>query len=120
MQIPTSTKDFIDGLMTWGLVMILSIWGGMISYIRRARLGSAKFNIVELIGEISTSAFVGVITFNLCQFAGFGMALSAALVGIAGHMGSRGLYILQIILQKRVGITDEAIDAEANREVNTK
>ena len=58
---------------------------------------------VELIGEIATSAFAGLITFWLCEAAQLDPLVTAALVGISGHMGSRALYQFERWAQTRLG-----------------
>ncbi len=80
-------------LITYAWVFLLSILGGMVSFNTKIRSGHARpFNFMELIGEIMTSAFVGVITFWLCEAAGVSALISAAMVGISGHMGSRAIF----------------------------
>jgi uncharacterized membrane protein YjjB (DUF3815 family) len=59
------------------------------------------FNIVEFIGEIVTAAFAGVITFWLCENAQFSPLVTAAFVGVSGHMGSRAIYMVESQLQKQ-------------------
>jgi hypothetical protein len=66
-------------LITYAWVFILSAWGGAV-------------NFMELIGELMTSAFAGVLTFWLCQAAEINNLITAALVGISGHMGSRAIF----------------------------
>lgn len=81
------------GLLTYLWVGGLSAWGGLISFLRKRAAGEARpWNVVELIGELATSAFAGIITFWLCEAAGITPLITAALVGITGHAGSRALY----------------------------
>lgn len=80
-------------LLTYAWVIAISSWGGIVNFHTKLRAGIARpFNVVELIGEIVTSAFVGVVTFWLCEAAGFQHLVTAALVAITGHMGSRALF----------------------------
>ena len=88
--------------LTYAWIALLSMWGGLVNWIRKRRSGEARpFNLVELIGELVTSAFVGVLTFWLCESAGTSQLLTAALVGISGHMGARGIYLLETWLTSR-------------------
>ena len=83
-------------LITYGWVVLLSMWGGAVSFLRKYREGVVRpFNLTEIIGELLTSGFIGVITFWLCEWSGTPPLLSAAMIGISGHMGSRGLYQLE-------------------------
>lgn len=92
-------------LLTYLWVMALAAWGGISSYIRRVREGRAeKFSFMELVGEIVISGFTGVITFWLCELAGFPGLLTAAFVGISGHMGSRAIALMEDSFKKKMGV----------------
>ena len=83
-------------LLTYLWVMAISSWGGVVSIHRKIQQGVLRpFNFVEILGELATSAFVGIITFWLCELANFPPLMTAALVGITGHMGSRALFQLE-------------------------
>ncbi len=54
--------------------------GGLTNYIQKVKTGRTdKFSIIELIGEICVSVFVGVVTFWLCELSDFPSLLTAAL-----------------------------------------
>ena len=59
-------------------------------------LGLAKLGAA--LGLYST----GVVTFYLCESAQFPPVLTAALVGIAGHMGNRGLFLIEKFLSNKI------------------
>lgn len=89
-------------LLTYGWVFMLSILGGVVNFMRKIRTGHSRaFNIVELIGEIVTSAFAGVITFWLCENSGIAPLVTAALVGISGHAGSRAILFFEDFLKSK-------------------
>ena len=92
------------GLITYLWVTGLAAWGGPVSFYRKVKSGETRvFNVVELIGEIATSAFAGLITFWLCEAAQLDPLVTAALVGVSGHMGSRALYQFERWAQTRLG-----------------
>lgn len=92
-------------MLTYAWMVALSLWGGTASYVRKVRMGmTPRFSLTELVGELVISGFSGIVTFYLCQYAEFPMPLTAAMVGISGHMGSRVFYLLEQILQKRAGV----------------
>jgi hypothetical protein len=96
--------------VTYLWVLILSAWGGIVSWNTKRKNGDTRpFNFTELIGEIVTSAFAGVITFYLCEAADLNQLITPALVGISGHMGSK------IILQ-----FEKFAESWANKRLNTK
>lgn len=107
--------------LTYAWVVGLAIWGGVVSYIQRVRAGHiSKFSITEAVGEIVTSGFVGVMTFWLCQSFSLNQLMTAAFVGVSGHMGARGIRLLEGVLERRFGITPVATATEtiANDERN--
>lgn len=89
--------------LTYAWVIGLSTWAGIVSFLRKMRAGEVKiFNITQFIGEIVTSGFVGVMTFFLCEYAGFSQLLTAALVGISGHMGSRAIMLMESLAEQKI------------------
>lgn len=91
-------------LITYAWISVLSSWGGIVNWIRKRREGSTRpFNFVELVGEIMTSAFAGVLTFWLAEAAEIQPLITAALVGISGHMGSRAIYHLESWAESKFG-----------------
>lgn len=102
-------KDPLNySLVTYAWVVMWSVWGGMVSFYNKLKAGHVRaFNITELLGELCTSGFVGVITFWLCEQAEIQPLMSAALIGISGHMGSRALFMLEKFLSKKIGVDHE-------------
>lgn len=89
-------------LLTYAWVTLLSMLGGFVNFASKVREGRARpFNIIELVGELITSGFAGLLTFFLCEAAGIGQLLSAPLIGISGHMGTRALFLLERWAEKR-------------------
>ncbi|MBU0592432.1 MAG: phage holin family protein [Gammaproteobacteria bacterium] len=79
--------------VAYAWVFALSAWGGVVSFIRKVNAGAARsWNLMELMGELVTSAFAGLITFWLCESAGISPLITACMVGISGHMGSRAIF----------------------------
>ena len=88
--------------LTYGWVFGLAILGGVVSFMRKLQDGHARaFNFIEFIGEIVTSAFAGVITFWLCEHSNLSPLMTAALVGVSGHMGSRAIFMAEKWLAKQ-------------------
>lgn len=90
-------------LATYLWVFALSMLGGVASFFAKVKKGFTRwFNITELIGELVTSAFAGIVTFYLCEYANFHSLLTASLVGISGHMGSRAIFVMEKFFEKRI------------------
>ncbi len=87
-------------LLTYLWVLALSSWGGLVSFFRKVREGVAdRYNFMELIGELVTSGFAGVITFYLCEAGAISQLWTAVFVGISGHMGTRAIFHLESIFK---------------------
>ena len=97
-------KDPINlGWVTCLRVVLLSGLGGFVEFWQKLKDGSVwVFNVVEFIGELCTSAFTGILTYYLCEAAHFPAFLTAALVGISGHMGSRKLFLIGKFLSHKL------------------
>lgn len=83
-------------LMTYFWIILLSVIGGFINFYHKVQRGLVRpFNVTELIGELITSGFAGVLTFWLCEWSQLNPLLTAVLVGISGHMGARTIFLLE-------------------------
>lgn len=91
--------------LTYAWVIFISLWAGIANYCKRIKYReSVPFSLAEFIGDITISGFVGVLTFFICESARINPMLSAAIIGISAHMGSRALFMLEqllVILAKR-------------------
>ena len=88
-------------LLQYAGVLGLSVWGGVVNFWQNVKSGRA-FSVMELIGEIATSGFAGIVTFYLCESAGLDDLFTAATVGIAGHMGGRTIALIERIVSLRI------------------
>ncbi len=80
----------------------VAVLGGVVGWYGRVKAGvAAPFSIAHLVGELSTSAFAGLMAFWLCQWANAPELLTVSIVGIAGHMGARFLFAVEIWLRRR-------------------
>ena len=84
-------------IITWLWVVGLSSLGGMVSYFNSINKKKVTFSLFRLITEVVTSAFVGIVTFMLCDLAKFDWQLTASMVAVSGHMGTRALFKLEVI-----------------------
>ena len=79
--------------------LLLAAWGGTASYISRIKKMQTRFSIMELVGEWTISAFAGVVTAFICYEMQFSFYATAALAGIAGHMGGRAIALLENFIE---------------------
>ena len=96
-------------LLTYAWVLALSTWGGMVNYLSKIRMGHiARFNITELIGDMFISGFTGVLTFWMCEAAGFNELTTAVFVGISGHMGVRMIGKFEKLMSRKFDIPEDS------------
>lgn len=95
-QVETLTPFSGEGIKALLPFLVVAAMGGFVSFYQKVKAGEARpFNIVELIGELATSGFAGMLAYWLCQYAGINQWLMAAVVGMAGHGGSRALFVME-------------------------
>jgi hypothetical protein len=91
--------------LTYVWVIGMAALGGIAHYIKKVNSGLDKpFSFAELTGEIIISGFVGLLTFFICDATDVDIRITAVFVGISGHMGSRAIYLIQLLIQKKTGI----------------
>jgi predicted CDP-diglyceride synthetase/phosphatidate cytidylyltransferase len=88
---------------TYVWVLLLSAFGGLVNFSHKIQDGrTSPFRLTEFIGELVTSAFAGLLTFWLCESAGIDKLISAVLIAISGHMGSRAIFRFERWLERRL------------------
>lgn len=96
-------------LKQYGFVLAMALLGGLVSWIAKVRAGTLQaWNLMSLVGELCTSALAGLLCFWLCEWQGFSPLLTASLVGIAGHMGTRALLMAEKVAERKWGVTSAA------------
>jgi hypothetical protein len=103
-------KPFSYDLITYGGVVLLAVWGGAINYFGKLRDQHRRFSVAELLGELATSGFAGILTFWLLEHLGTPPLLEAFLIGISGHMSSRTLFLAERMLERRLLPGEEGTD----------
>ena len=88
-------SDWIIQVIPFLLAIALSALGGIVRYMNRIDKHGLAFSFFRLAIEILTSGFVGIISFMLCDAAGFGWSTTAAIVAISGHRGTQALFMIE-------------------------
>jgi hypothetical protein len=83
-----------DSPGTWLVAIIFAAWGGGVAYLQKVLRGR-RFAWWRFVAEIATSAFAGLLTFIFLREANWSVELAAACSGIAGHMGSSAIGLLE-------------------------
>jgi hypothetical protein len=109
-QTAAAMKDpFSYGWQVYAWVMAWAGAGGFVSFYQKMKRGDARaFNIVELVGELVTSAFVGILTFWICEAYQVPQLLEAVAISVSGHMGTRVIFMIEQWATKKFGVTDDA------------
>lgn len=107
-------------LLTYAWVLALSTWGGLVNYLSKIRAGHiARFNITELIGDMFVSGFTGLLTFWMCEAAGFNQLTTAVCVGISGHMGARMIGKLENVMSRKFDIPEDSTVVTVSKKEGT-
>jgi hypothetical protein len=89
-------------LSTWLFVLTVSCAGGLVNWLKKLRQGHTNaFKIVEFIGEVFTSGFVGLMVFMVMHNFDQPIGINAACAGVAGHMATRILFLIERILESK-------------------
>lgn len=99
---PKTPFDY--SFLTYLWVLLLSAFAGAVSFFRKMREGRARpFNLTEFVGELVTSSLAGLLTFWLTEAADFNKLISAVLIAISGHMGSRAIFAIEKWAEDKFG-----------------
>jgi hypothetical protein len=80
------TPGTLDVLLSWFLLIILSLLGGAASFMRKMNEGHVRaWNFTEFVGELVIAGFTGIVVANLCDYIGTPTSLKYAL----GKLGER-------------------------------
>ena len=91
---PNSPENY--GLVTYLWVLAISILGGTVRTLTNLTFDmSWQCVLRRWTIDIIVSAFIGVITFYLCEYAKLDQVLTAAFVGISAHMGTRVIVLVE-------------------------
>lgn len=96
---PFAMKNLVPTL--W--MALVAALGGVANFYRKVKQGKSRaFNVMELVGEILVSAFVGLVTYWICKGYAVNEWLTAASVAITGHMGSRAIFLAEQWIEKKL------------------
>jgi len=99
-------------LRVYGFMLAVAILGGFVSWYAKVRRNEIPAgSVFHLIGEVTTSAFAGMLTFFACEYANLPQILTAALVGVSGHMGAKLISLAEEAAKRRFDQTSNSVGA---------
>lgn len=100
-----SREDLQFSAQVAAAVIGMALFGGLVSWITKVRAGSlGPWSIGSLVGELAISAFAGSMCYLLCDAWGVNLRMTIALVGVAGHMGTRSIAALETFAMRKWGV----------------
>ncbi len=96
--------EWFGSLLPYVSTLILSCWGGIVSYIQRMRMSSKKFSWRELLFDLVVSSFAGLLTHFFCEYANVNGSMAAILIAVSGHMGTRAIIGFEKIRDRIFGL----------------
>lgn len=90
-QAVASMVDQLKSYLPFLTTLLLSFWGGTVSHIQKLRKNSASFKWREYWYDIIICSFAGLLTHFFCRYANIDGWLSAILISISAHMGTRAI-----------------------------
>lgn len=98
---PTKDPNNYVSLLQFIGFAALALWGGFVSYYQRFLRVGREFRLMIFVGELSTSALAGIVTFYLCRAYDISEPLTAAFVALAGHAGGKLLEMAETIMRRK-------------------
>lgn len=91
---PNSPENYPFFTYLW--VVGISALGALARFAQKYNDGTIPNpSVSRLAAEITISAFIGVVTFWLCEWAKIDGLLSAAVIAVSAHMGTPALVLLE-------------------------
>ena len=83
------------GLLPYLAFAALSLWGGVVAYLRKIQKSGSSFSWGGLLIQLSLSGFVGVLTLLLTWYFKAPLPLCGFLTGMSGFAGSEALRLYE-------------------------
>lgn len=100
-QVEAPRNPLSYSLREYGLILFIAMLGGFVRWFHAVRRGeSAAYDLRILVGELFTSAFMGILAFWVCEAMGFRSLTTYAVAGMAGHAGVTGLLWAERVLKR--------------------
>ena len=90
----------------YSLILGLGALGGLVARLQKlagvATPPPLKVVFIRIMADMITSGFCGLLAFWICEHLQIKLLVTAAIIGISGHMGSRILFLAEKILANKL------------------
>ncbi len=90
----------------YAMILMLGALGGLVNRLQKlagvTNPPPLKVVAVRILADMITSGFCGLLAFWICEHFMIPPLLTAAVIGISGHMGSRVLFLAEKILSNKL------------------
>lgn len=95
--------EAIEGLKNFGpylLTFFLSCLGGTVKHMSDLKVNKLPFNWRNFLTDLLAASFAGLLTHFLCEAAKLDGSISAVLIAISGHMGTKAIVSLENVWRR--------------------
>jgi len=103
----TGLVETFRQILPYFSTLFLSCWGGVVSYIQKLRIHKSRFSWRDLAFDLVISSFAGLLTHFFCEYSNVSGAMSAILIAVSGHMGTRAIASFEKMRDRIFGIPEE-------------
>lgn len=113
-KMPGDSLNFLQKLSEQGvwnffIILVLSGWAGTVRWLLNVK-GGEKPTVIGWFIETFVSAFVGLLVAFACASYEVGFYMSAVIIAVAAHNGTRTLYLLTSIVKKSTIFNDNQLN----------
>lgn len=88
--------------LPWVYAFALSMWGGLVQYAQRVRMGE-RWSLRDLVLDMVVCSFAGLLAFFVCQHFGVTDWQMAIVVSVSAHSGARAIAQITMLSDKVLG-----------------
>ena len=102
MEQPPKPLDIPVITYIWSFV--IAVWGGLVRYLLSRQDQQWKgFRWVDLLVQVITSGFAGILALLLIKWAGINETIGAVVIAIAGHAGGETIRYIRSLVERWYG-----------------
>ena len=91
-------------------MVIFALIGGISSYLGKLQRNEVKGKFLPFVTDVLASGFAGVLAALLATSMGLSTGMTYFCVGLAGHLGARAIFLMQLAVAKKFNLDAELKD----------